>query len=186
MLILKLEQNLFQELGGISHVEERQEGDSVWREIDVDFCEGVSKVCVERRKYPFFYKYYIYFNGDFSTNIELRQEEGAKFLIGFYERFCPSYVKQPQYDAAIGMDPEVYFYMDQIKGEAMQHFIPGKGLAEELEETEAKKEDGYRALEGYHSFSEEEKKDVGSQLDALKEQFADQMKELEALMGKRG
>ena len=31
----------------------------------------------------------------------------------------------------------------------------------------------------------EEKKDVGSQLDALKGQFADQLKDLEALLGKR-
>lgn len=181
MLILKLEQNLFEELGKVPFVVERQEGDSVWRTMDVDFCEGIFKVAVERRKYPFFYKYYIYFNEELSRNAELRQEQGARFLICFYQRFCPSYVKEPIYDAECGMDPERYFHIDRIEGEAMQHFVPGKGLVKELEEKE--QDQGYRALEGYHEFSEEEKQDVGSQLDALKDQFADQLKEL---MGKRG
>ena len=51
--------------------------------------------------------------------------------------------------------------------------------------SEKKGAHGYRALDGYHEFSADEKKDVGGQLDALKSQFADQLKELEALMGKK-
>lgn len=185
MLVLKLEQNLFQELGRLPSVNERTEGDSVFRTMDVDFYEGISNVTVEKRKYPFFYKYYLYFNGNLSENVELRQEEGARFLIAFYSKFCPSYVKNPVYNVETGMDPEEYFHMDLIEGEAMQHFVPGKGLVEELEGPEKKDNQGYRALEGYHEFSEEEKQDVGGQLDALKNQFADQLKELEALMGKK-
>ena len=37
MLVLKLEQNLFQELGRLPSVNERTEGDSVFRTMDVDF-----------------------------------------------------------------------------------------------------------------------------------------------------
>ena len=40
-------------------------------------------------------------------------------------------------------------------------------------------------LEGYHTFTTGEKNDIGGQLDALKSQFADQLKDLEALMGKK-
>ena len=55
MLVLKLEQNLFQELGRLPSVNERTEGDSAFRTMDVDFYEGISNVTVEKRKYPFFY-----------------------------------------------------------------------------------------------------------------------------------
>lgn len=184
MQVLKLEQNLFLELGKLNHVKETTKGDSVFRTIPVDFLEDVEQVTVEKKKYPFFYKYYLYFGEDFANPESLREERGAQFLISFYQKFCPNYVKNPIYDKNIGMKPDMYFHMEIIPGEAMQHFVAGEGAVEEISE-EKNDVQGYFAMEGYHMFSEEEKKDVSSQLDALKDQLADQMKELEALMGKK-
>lgn len=186
MQVLKLEQNLYEEFGKLAFAKEEGKGDSVFRSINVDFLDGVEKATAEKRKYPYFYKYYLYFGDDFENNISLREKKGAEFLIAFYQRFCPDYIKNPVFDGNIGMDPAVYFHMELIPGETMQHFVPGKGSADELIPPEKKDAQGYRALDGYHEFSAEEKKDVGGQLDALKSQFADQLKELEALMGKKG
>lgn len=195
MLILKLEQNLFQELDpnqlslkGIKKVTTWLEEDSVFRSTPVDFFDGVREMTVERRKYPFFYKYYLYLGEDLTKNVELRSETGARFLLAFYQKYHPDYVKDPIYKEEIGMDPEVYFYMEKIPGASMQRFIPGKGLEDEVEPAPKKEEEGpvmSTVLEGYHEFTKEEKTDIGSQLDALKSQFADQLKDLEALMGKK-
>lgn len=186
MQVLKLEQNLFEEFGKLDFVWEEKKEDSLFRTIDVDFYEGVQKATIEKRKYPYFYKYYLYLNGDFENSVSLREDRGAKFLISFYKKFCPDYVKNSDYNKETGMKPDVYFHMEVIPGESMQHFVPGKGSVEEVIPPEKKDAQGYRALDGFHEFSAEEKKDVGGQLDALKNQFADQLKELEALMGKKG
>ena len=185
MQVLKLEQNIFEEFGKLAFVKEEVKADSVFRSIDVDFFDGIEKAVVEKRKYPYFYKYYLYLGDDFTNHITLREEKGARFLLAFYQRFCPDYIKNPEYDEVLGMKPDYYFHMEVIPGESMQHFIPGKGSVDEVIPPEKKDAQGYRVLEGFHEFSEEEKKDVGGQLDALKNQFADQLKELEALMGKR-
>jgi len=186
MQVLKLEQNIFEEFGKVAFVGEWTKGDSVFRSLDVDFFNQITKATVEKRKYPYFYKYYLYFEDDFENIISLRDKDGVEFLIAFYQRFCPDYVKNPVFDEDIGMNPADYFYMEMIPGESMQHFVPGKGLVDEVLPPEKKGAQGYRVLDGFHEFSEEEKKDVGGQLDALKNQFADQLKELEALMGKKG
>ena len=73
-----------------------------------------------------------------------------------------------------------YFYTEKVPGEAMQHFVPGKGAVKEEEPGKP----AMSHLEGYHEFTEEEKQDIGGQLDALKSQFADQLKELEGLLKK--
>lgn len=185
MRILKLEQNLFEEMRKLPAAKEERSGDSVFYTMDVDFCQGVSEMTVEKKKYPYFYKYYLYLNGNRKESVSLRSEEGARFLLAFYNEYCPDYVKNSVYNEEIGMEPEVYFYMDMIPGESMQHFIPGKGSVEEIMGPDKKNVQGYRVLEGYHEFSEDEKKDVDGQLDALKNRFADQLKELEALMGKK-
>lgn len=192
MLILKLEQNLFQELDpgkmsltGIKKVTTWLEGDSVFRSTPVDFFEGVSSMTMEKRKYPYFYKYYLYFNEEMEQAIELKSEEGARFLLAFYQKYHPEYVKDPVYKEEMGMKPEVYFYMEKIPGASMQRFVPGKGLEEEISEEKKNVPAMSGNLEGYHEFSQEEKQDIGGQLDALKDQFADQLKELEALMGKK-
>ena len=57
MQVLKLEQNIFDEIGKLSFVTEEMKGDSVFRSIPVDFYETVKKITVEKRKYPYFYKY---------------------------------------------------------------------------------------------------------------------------------
>ena len=57
MQVLKLEQNIFEEIGKLSFVTEEMKGDSVFRSISVDFYETVKKKTVEKRKYPYFYKY---------------------------------------------------------------------------------------------------------------------------------
>lgn len=195
MLILKLEQNLFLELDpanikeqGINHVTTWVKEDSIFRSMPVDFFEGVEAMTVERRKYPFFYKYYLYLGNDLSNNVELRSEKGAKFILAFHQKFHPEFIKNPIYKEDIGMKPEEYFYMEKIPGGSMQHFVPGKGLVEELEPSKGEKEETpvmSTVLEGYHTFTAEEKNDIGGQLDALKSQFADQLKDLEALMGKK-
>lgn len=192
MLILKLEQNLFLELDPdkiskdkIKKVTTWVDGDSVFRSTPVDFYEGVASMTVEKRKFPYFYKYYLYFNDNFKKNVELRSEEGAKFILAFYGRYSPEYVKNPVYDEAVGMKPEEYFYMEKIPGAAMQHYVPGKGLEEELEGEKPQVPVYSGQLEGYHAFSKEEQGDISSQLDALKSQFADQLKDLEALMPKK-
>jgi hypothetical protein len=185
MQVLKLEQNLFHEIGKLPFFTEMVKGDSVFRSMDVDFYPNVKKITMEKRKYPYFYKYYLYFGDDLEQNLSFREKAGAEFLIGFYLKFCPEYVKNPVYNEEIGMKPEEYFHMQMIPGESMQHFVPGKGSVEEVVPEEKRNAQGYQALDGFHQFSEEEKKDVGGQLDALKSQFADQLKELEALMGKK-
>lgn len=187
MLVLKLEQNLFQELNKekIESVREWAEGDSVFRQIDVDFYEGVLTMTVEKRKYPYFYKYYLYLGENLEKNVELRSEAGAKFILAFYKKYCPDYLKNPIYNEEIGMKPEEYFYMEKVPGESMQHFIPGKGLEEEVNGQQEDVPAYSGSMEGYHEFTEEEKSDISGQLDALKDQFADQLKELEALMGKK-
>lgn len=194
MLILKLEQNLFQELdpakmslAGIKKVTTWLEGDSVFRSSPVDFFEGVSSMTMEQRKYPYFYKYYLYFNEEMEEAVSLKSEEGARFLLAFYEKYHPEYVKSPVYKEEIGMKPEEYFYMEKIPGASMQRFIPGKGLEDEIcsEQNQEAAPAMSGNLEGYHEFSQEEKQDIGGQLDALKGQFADQLKDLEALMGKK-
>lgn len=185
MQVLKLEQNLFQELGKIDGVIEKKKGESIFRTLRTDLFSGLQTITAEKRKYPYFYKYYLYFGEDLENPVSLREEKGAEFLIRFYEHFCPAYVKNNVYNKEAGMQPDLYFHMDVIPGESMQHYVPGEGAVDEKPEEEKKEMQGYRALEGYHEFSEEEKQDVGSQLDALKDQFADQLKELEALMGKK-
>lgn len=192
MLILKLEQNLFIELDPgkirmdkIRKVTTWVEGESVFRCTPVDFFDGVTSMTIEKRKFPYFYKYYLYFNDDFTRNVELRTDVGARFILAFYNKYCPDYVKNPVYDETIGMKPEEYFYMEKVPGAAMQHYVPGKGLEEELEKEKPKVPVYSGQLEGYHEFSKEEQGDISSQLDVLKNQFADQLKELEALMPKK-
>jgi len=185
MQVLKLEQNLFEEIGKLADSVEEREGSSVFRSMDGDFYKEMKKITVEKRKYPYFYKYYLYFGDDRKKNVSLREKEGAEFLIAFYQKFCPAYIKDPKFDEEAGMIPDRYFHMNVIPGESMQHFVPGKGSVKEVIPEEKRNAQGYQALDGFHKFSEEEKKDVGGQLDALKSQFADQLKELEALMGKR-
>ena len=185
MQVLKLEQNIFEEFGKTAGAVEETRGDSVFRTITVDFYGDVAKATVEKRKYPYFYKYYLYFGEDFENNKSVREKEGAEFLIAFYQKYCPDYVKNPVFDEETGMKPDVYFHINVIPGESMQHFIPGKGSVEEVIPEEKRNAQGYQALDGFHKFSEEEKKDVGGQLDALKSQFADQLKDLEALLGKK-
>lgn len=186
MVILKIEQNLYEEIKKIPGVKKEEKGDALFLTIDVDFFDGVQKMTVEKRKYPYFYKYYLYLDGDYSEPVSLKEEKGARFLLAFYLRFCPDYVKNPEYQPDLGMKAEEYFYMERIPGASMQHFIPGKGLVEEVLPEEKREAQGYRALDGYHEFSKEEKADVGSQLDALKNQFADQLKDLNALLSKKG
>lgn len=192
MFILKLEQNLFEECNPdkIAQVEERREGDSIYRSLAVDFFDSVEEMTVEKRKYPYFFKYYLYLGTDFSSPADFKNKETERFLLAFYSKYCPEYVKASVYDAESGRVLEDYFEKEKIPGEAMQHFIPGKGP----EDREEKKADGLElgegqeekpaisVLEGYHVFSQEEKQDIGSQLDALKNQFADQLKELNALI----
>ena len=67
----------------------------------------------------------------------------------------------------------------------MQHFVPGKGLEEELEEEKPEVPVHSGQLEGYHAFSGDVQDDFSNQLDELKSRFADQLKELEALMPKK-
>jgi hypothetical protein len=185
MQVLKLEQNIFEELGKLSFVTEERKGDSVFRSIPVDFYETVKKITVEKRKYPYFYKYYLYFGDDSGQEISFREKAGVEFLIAFYQKYCPEYVKNGRYDEEAGVKPDLYFHMNLIPGESMQHFVPGKGSVEEVIPEEKRNAQGYRALDGFREFTAEEKKDVGSQLDALKGQFADQLKDLEALLGKK-
>lgn len=192
MLILKLEQNLFQELDpakmcpeGIKKVTTWLEEEGLFRSIPVDFFEGVETMTMEKRKYPYFYKYYLYFNGELDTPVALKSELGAKFILAFYQKYHPDYVKDPVYKKELGMKPEEYFYMEKIPGASMQHFVPGKGLEEEVLKEKETTPAMSGNLEGYHEFSQEEKQDIGGALDALKGQFADQLKELEALMGKK-
>ena len=73
-----------------------------------------------------------------------REKEGAEFLIAFYQKYCPSYVKNPVFDAETGMKPDEYFYMNVIPGESMQHFIPGKGSVEEVIPEEKRNDLRYR------------------------------------------
>ena len=185
MQVLKLEQNIFEEFGRLSFVTEEAKGDSIFRTIQVDFFDGVEKATVEKRKYPYFYKYYLYFGDDFENSRSFREKEGAEFLIAFYQKYCPDYVKNPVFDEETGMKPDVYFHMSVIPGESMQHFVPGKGSVEEVIPEEKRNAQGFRALDNYHEFSQEEKTDIGGQLDALKSQFADQLKDLEALLAKK-
>ncbi|MBE5956136.1 MAG: hypothetical protein E7253_06765 [Lachnospiraceae bacterium] len=185
MQVLKLEQNLFEELGRIVSVTEEARDDSLFRSMAVDFYKKAEKITVEKRKYPYFYKYYLYFGEDLLNPVSLREREGAEFLIAFYQKFCPDYVKNPNFDEEAGMKPDLYFHMNLVPGESMQHFVPGKGSVEEVIPKEKRDAQGFRVLDGFHEFSEEEKKDVGGQLDALKNQFADQLKELEALLGRK-
>ena len=58
MQVLKLEQNIFEELGKLSFVTEEVKGESIFRSIDIDFYDTVKKITVEKRKYPYFYKYF--------------------------------------------------------------------------------------------------------------------------------
>ena len=185
MQVLKLEQNLFEEIRKIPSVMEEKKGDSVFLSIDVDFYGDVKKATVEKKKYPYFYKYYLYLGDDLEESVSVREKAGAEFLIAFYKKYCPDYVKNGKYEDEIGMKPDYYFHMNLVPGESMQHFVPGKGSVEEVIPEEKRNAQGYQALDGFHKFSEEEKKDVGGQLDALKSQFADQLKDLEALLGKK-
>lgn len=185
MQVLKLEQNLFEEMRKLPSVMEEKKGDSVFLSIDVDFYEDVKKATVEKKKYPYFYKYYLYLGDDLEESVSIREKVGAEFLMAFYKTYCPDYVKNGTFEEEIGMKPDYYFHMNLIPGESMQHFVPGKGSVEEVVSKEKRNAQGYQALDGFHKFSEEEKKNVGGQLDALKSQFADQLKDLEALLGKK-
>ena len=191
MLLLKLENDLFLELDPnklstdkISKVTVEVKEDSVFRSIPVDFFYGVTVMTMEKRKFAFFYRYFLYFNEDYSKNMELRSELGARFVLAFYNRYFPEYVKNPVYDESIGMKPEEYFYMEKMQGAAMQQFSAEKGMEEGREE---KNPDApvYSEMEGYHAFEEKDTEDFSSQMDALKSQFADQLKDLEGLMAKK-
>lgn len=184
MFILKLEQNLFAECSTkkIASAKEYEKGDSVYRSLEVDFYENVKTMTVEKRKYPYFFKHYLYFDENLTEAIEFKAEETKKFLLAFYEKYCPEYLKENPVQYEEGKELADYFQTEKVPGESMQHFVVGEGAISE-EELEAKKEEpAVSVLEGYHKFDEEEKQDISSQLDALKDQFADQLKELENLM----
>ncbi|MDO4554304.1 MAG: hypothetical protein Q4B70_04060 [Lachnospiraceae bacterium] len=209
MFILKLEQNLFNECSPkkIKEAEEYQEGESIFRTLFVDFYDSVKKMTVEKRKYPYFFKYYLYWDENLSEPVDFKSEEGTDFLLGFYKKYCPSYLKK---EVFIGKENtngnpdaskkkkrlEDYFETNQIPEEAMQRFVAGGALDfEDDKETSDNQEEsaGQKKAEpapavsvfsGYHEFNEEEKQDIGSQLASLKAQFADQLLELDQLMKK--
>lgn len=186
MFVLKLEQNLFDECAPEKRkrVEEQREGDCIFRRLEVDFFEEVEVMTVERRKYPYFYKYYLYWNQNYDSPIDLRTEKGIRFLLAFYGKYCPDYVKDSCYCPQKSTKLEDYFDTEKIPGEAMQHFVPGKGAENEEACADSSRKDApaISVLEGYHAFDETEKQNIGNQLDALKDQFADQIKELSKLM----
>lgn len=185
MFVLKLEQNLFAELAPdkINSVEEKKEGDSLFRTLAVNFWDGAKKITVEKRKYPYFYKYYLYLD-EGTEPVDLKSEQGIRLLLAFYQTYCPEYVKDSVYDETGEKGLEDYFDREKIPGESMQHYVPGQGAVEEEENQPEEDQPAVSTLEGYHAFTEEEKGDIGGQLNALKDQFADQLKELEALMKK--
>ena len=187
MFILKLEQNLFHECSPdkIFDVKEEHRGESVFRTLSVDFYPSVDTMTVERRKYPYFFKYYLYWDGDLWNPIDFKTEEAAVFLLAFYKKYCPHYVKNPLYKAEDKKELADYFYTERIPGESMQHYgAGGKTFGETCPKASEKQEEkpAVSTLEGYHEFNEEEKKDIGGQLDALKAQFADQLAELSGLL----
>ena len=180
MFALKIAQNLFEECSPdkISDVTETRKEDSVFRTLSIDI-SGVKKVItVEQRQYPFFYKYELYLDKKWDQPIDFKSKEGILVLLGFYNTYHPEYLKSAVYEEGKALAD--YFYTEKVPGEAMQHFVPGKGAVKE--EEPGKPAMSY--LEGYHEFTEEEKQDIGGQLDALKSQFADQLKELEGLLKK--
>ena len=66
----------------------------------------------------------------------------------------------------------------------MQQFSAEKGM-EEGEEKKPAVPVFSGQMEGYHAFEEKDTEDFSSQMDALKSQFADQLKDLEGLMAKK-
>lgn len=203
MFVLKLEKNVFEELNQdkIPEAVERQEGDSVYRSLSVDFSDLAEIMTVEKRKYPYFYKYYLYLDKELSNPVDFKSEKAVRFLLAFYGKYCPDYVKISVYEPESEKGLEDYFYRERIPGDYMQHFtaagseqdgnkqekqVSDSGDYEESGVLRKKKgesdEPAVSVLEGYHAFTEDEKEDIGSQLDALKNQFADQLKDLEALM----
>lgn len=192
MLILKLENDLFLELDPdrlrtdrINRVTIEVKKDSVFRSIPVDFFEGVQVMTMERRKYSFFYKYYLYFNEDYSNNIELTTKIGAKFVLAFYNRYFPEYVKNPYYNEEIGMKPDEYFYMEKLQGASLQHYAADKETDEKQCDKRTEVPAYSASQEGYHAFEENDAQDFTSQMDALKSQFAEQLKDLESFMAKK-
>lgn len=203
MFVLKLEKNIFEELSQdrITEAVERREGDSVYRSLSVDFSDLAEVMIVEKRKYPYFYKYYLYLDKELSNPVDFKSEKGVRFLLAFYGKYCPDYVKTSAYEPESGKGLEDYFYRERIPGDYMQHFTAAEsetdGIQQEKQESdsgdyeksaafEKKKgeadEPAVSVLEGYHAFTEDEKEDIGSQLDALKNQFAEQLKDLEGLL----
>ena len=190
MFILKLEQNLFYECRPekMEGVQEEKQGDSVFRTLKVDFDTEVETMTVEKRKYPYFFKYYLYWNGDRETVLDFKEEKTIRFILGFYKRYCPEYLKNSEYSG----DPEQrladYFYTEKVPGEAMQHF---KAAGEEMDDMESMEnsseieEPAVSTMEGYHEFNKEEKDDLAGQLDALKSKFADELAQLQELMDKQ-
>lgn len=184
MFILKLEQNLFAECSPekIASAKEYKKGDSIFRTLEVDFAQNIKTMTVEKRKYPYFFKHYLYWNENLEKEVDLKEEEAKKFLLAFYRRYRPEYLKEMSVEYEEGKNLADYFQTDKIPGESMQHFTAGEGAVSEETLEKKKEEPAYAALEGYHEFNEEEKQDISGQLDALKNQFADQLKELEELM----
>lgn len=184
MFILKLEQNLFAECNPkkIASAKEDRQGDSIFRSLEVDFCENIKTMIVEKRKYSYFFKHYLYWDENLTEPVDFKEEKAKKFLLAFYKKYCPDYLKDSAVEYEEGKELADYFQTAKIPGDSMQHFVPGEGAVADEELERKKNQPAYVALDGYHIFDKEEKQHIDSQLDALKDQFADQLKELEGLM----
>ena len=189
MFKLKLEQNLFYECSPeyIKEAAEEQKGDSVFRTLKMDPGAGAESITIERRKYPYFFKYYLYLNEDREHPVDFKTEEGIKILHAFYKKYRPEYLKISDYEEGTEKALSDYFYTEKVPGEAMQHF---QAAGEEMEETDPLKqkekeaEPAVSTMEGYHEFNVEEKEDIAGQMDALKSQYAEELAKLQALIKK--